>query len=62
VGGLQRWEMKISPSQRDNTGFSEAREDTVTFVTFTCPHYKRKNFSGAPNPKVLFPEFGCNRL
>lgn len=62
AGGLQRWEMKISPSQRDDTGVSEAREETVTFITFTCPHYNRKNFAGAPNPNVLFPEFGSNRL
>lgn len=58
--GLQRREMKISPSQRDNTEFSEAREQTVSFITFICPHSKQTIYSLSPNPNMLFPEFGCN--
>lgn len=47
-------------SQRDNTEFSEAREQTVAFITFTCPHFKKIIYSVAPNPNMFFPEFGCN--
>lgn len=61
AGGLQRREMKISPSQRDNTEFSEAREQTVAFITFLCPHSKQTIYSVCPNPNTFFPEFGCNR-